>query len=284
MTAERACDLCGGKSQRHLYEVNGFPIVRCVTCGLVFVGAVVKPEDLIPLYGETYYESADAVGYGGYSDAEARKRYHDRTLLDEIEKQRPQGGLLEIGCAYGYFLDEARKRGWRVRGVEPSEHAAHLARELFGLDVCTDAFTDLVIEPESVDVIALWDVIEHLPNPRETIEHARAWLSPGGVIAISTGDVSSLSSRLHRADWSLMTPPWHQYYFSRKTLGLLLERGGFDQVKMGGDGNVAIDRSSERPRINGALASAMQHPLVTGLARKLGAGSIMYAYARKTAQ
>jgi SAM-dependent methyltransferase len=266
-----------------MYDINGFPIVRCDTCGLVFVGTVVNAEDLITLYDEGYYEGADAMGYHGYSDAEGRKRHHDRTLLDEIEKRCARGRLLEIGCAYGYFLDEARKRGWGVRGVEPSAHAAQFARQHLGLDVCTDAFTDLEIDPTSVDAIALWDVIEHLPNPRETIEHAHAWLAPGGLIAISTGDVASLSARLHRADWSLMTPPWHQYYFSRKTLGRLLECCGFDQVRMSGDGNVAIDRTSDRPRISGALASALQHPLVTGLARKLGAGSIMFVIARKPA-
>jgi SAM-dependent methyltransferase len=281
MSGERSCDLCGRRARKHVYDVNGYSIVECADCGLVFVDSEVGPEELVSLYDRSYYEAEDAVGYGGYAEAEARKRHHDRTLLDEIEKRGTRGDLLEIGCAYGYFLDEARKRGWSVRGVEPSTHAARFAREQLDLDVRTAAFTDIDVDRESVDAIALWDVIEHLSNPRETIEYAGAWLRPGGVLAISTGDVKSLSARLQGADWSLMTPPWHQFYFSRKTLTSMLERTGFRVLKIGGDGNVAIDRASARPRINGALASAMRHPMVTTIARKLGAGSIMYVYARK---
>src|SRR5438045_3277427 len=83
----------------------------------------------------------------------------------------------------------------------------------FGLEFSEQPFTELPAEPGSLDAVVLWDVIEHLPNPRETLEAAGAWLRPGGVVAISTGDVDSLSARLHGRDWSLMTPPWHQFYF-----------------------------------------------------------------------
>ncbi len=281
MNAERPCDLCGGTSRRHLYDVNGYEIVECRTCGLVFVATLVAPEDLITLYDEPYYESPDAVGYGGYSEAEARKRHHDRTLLDEIEKLGRRGAMLEVGCAYGFFLDEARSRGWRVRGVEPSVHAADYARQKLGLDVSSTPFTDLPVEPESLDAIALWDVIEHLPNPRETVQSAREWLRFGGVIAISTGDVRSLSARIHGADWSLMTPPWHQFYFSRSTLRRLLEESGFEVVRLHGDGAVAIDPGARRARISGVPARLLGNPTVTRAARRLGAGSIMFVYARR---
>ena len=64
----------------------------------------------------------------------------------------------------------------------------------------------------------MWDVIEHLPDPRRTVEAAWERLRPGGLLALSTGDVGSMAARLHGRDWSLMTPPWHQFYFSRKTM------------------------------------------------------------------
>lgn len=281
MSGERACEVCGASSRTQLYEVNGFPIVRCRRCGLVFVGRCPEPPQLTALYDESYYEDPAHVGYGGYGRAEERKRHHGRSLLEQLEDLRAPGDLLEIGCAYGYFLDEARQRGWRVRGVEPSAHAVRCARERLGLDVAAGTFGELPVEPESIDAIALWDVIEHLPHPRETLGFARAWLRPGGVIGISTGDVRSLSARLHGADWSLMTPPWHQFYFSRGTLRRLLEDIGFEVVRFGGDGNVAVDRASPRPRIRGLLAAALERPFVTRVARRLGAGAIMFAFARK---
>ena len=135
MDGERPCDLCGGRSHERLYEVDGFPIVRCRTCGLVFVGRTPAPEELAALYNTSYWEDSDEEGYDSYGAAEARKRHHFGVLLRELESLQRPGDLLEVGSAYGYFLDEARGRGWRVRGVEPSAHAAHHARDELGLSV-----------------------------------------------------------------------------------------------------------------------------------------------------
>lgn len=278
---ERACDLCGGRSVAPLYEVDGYPIVRCRGCGLVFVGSAPRPEDLIALYDEGYWEDAAAVGYGGYLAAETRKRRHYRGLLERIEAIAAPGTMLEVGCAYGYFLDEARRRGWRVRGLEPSPHAAAQARERFGLEVLSGPLAELPVEPGSCDAIALWDVIEHLPDPRETLERVHAWLREDGVLALSTGDFGSLAARLHGRDWSLMTPPWHQHYFSRGTMRRLLAATGFGLVSLGGEGLVAVDPASPRPRVPRPLARLLRHRLTVAVARRLGAGTIMFVFARK---
>lgn len=281
MSVERPCEICGSQTQTHLYEVNGFPVVRCRECGLVFIGRRPRPEELLALYDEAYYEDSSQPGYNGYAEAEARKRHHDRTLLREIETYRRPGQMIEIGCAYGYFLDEARRRGWGVRGIEPSAHAARHARERFGLDVGERPFTEMPVEPESLDAVVLWDVIEHLSDPRETVDRAAAWLRPGGVLALSTGNVASLAARLHGADWSLMTPPWHQFYFSPITIRRLLAQTGFEVLRVGGDGSVAVDPASARPRVPRSLAPVLRARLVTKVARRLGAGSILFAYGRK---
>jgi SAM-dependent methyltransferase len=281
VSAERACELCGSTSHTRLYEVNAVPVLKCDNCGLVFAGESSTPEELVELYDSGYYEDPDDVGYAGYAAAEERKRHHDRTLLAQIEELVEPGRLLEIGCAYGYFLDEARKRGWEVRGVEPSEHAAGEARSRFGLDVAGEPFTELAAEPGSLDAIVLWDVIEHLPNPRETLAQAFVWLRPGGILGLSTGDIGSLTARLHGPHWSLMTPPWHQFYFSRKTLRRMLGDVGFDVTKITGDGNVAADPGSANQRVPGPVAAVLAHPVVVRAARAVGAGSIMFAYACK---
>jgi hypothetical protein len=101
------------------------------------------------------------------------------------------------------------------------------------------------------------------------------------VLALSTGDVSSLTARLHGRNWSLLTPPWHQYYFSRNTMRQMLDSTGFEVVRIDGDGTFGVDSVSRRPRIRGPLAALLLHPQVTRVARRLGAGSTMYAFGRR---
>jgi SAM-dependent methyltransferase len=281
VSAERSCELCGSAQQELWHEVDGYPIVRCRRCGLVFVGIQQTAQELAAFYDAAYWEDPGEEGYTSYAAAEARKRHHYSGLLAELEALRPSGDLLELGSAYGFFLDEARRRGWRVRGIEPSPHAAAHARERLQLDVASEPLAQLPPEADSVDCIAMWDVVEHLPDPRATLEAAFAWLRPGGVLALSTGDVRSLTARIHGRDWSLLTPPWHQFYFSRATMRRLLEDIGFEVVRVGGDGNVAVDATSARPRIPEPVARALQSRVVSTVARKLGAGGIMYVFARK---
>jgi len=282
LSVERNCEVCGAGAQDLLYTVNDFPIVRCRECRLVFVGRVVGEQELIDLYDADYWEGPEAVGYRGYATAEARKRHHFRSLLADVERlSPPPGDLVEIGSAYGFFLDEARRRGWRVRGVEPSGHAVRHAREVLGLDVRAGTFDEQPTEPGSADVVAMWDVIEHLPHPAQTVAKAAEWLRPGGLIAISTGDVESLSARLHGRDWSLMTPPWHQFYFSRRTLSRLLRGTGFRVVRTLGDGVLAADPGAASRRLPGWAERALCSRLVSGAARRLGLGGTMFVFARK---
>jgi SAM-dependent methyltransferase len=278
---ERPCEVCGSLSTRKLYDVDGWPIVRCMVCGLVYVGRVLSAEDLLELYSESYWEDSEATGFAGYGEAEREKRHHFGTLLDQLAAGRQVGDLLEVGSAYGFFLAEAARRGWRVRGIEPSGHARAQARARFGLDVVETPLTELDPAPASQDAIVMWDVIEHLPDPRRTVEAAWERLRPGGVFALSTGDVSSLAARLHGRSWSLMTPPWHQFYFSRKTMRRLLSSVGFRVDRIGGDGIVAVDPSSPQPRIPQPLARLLLSRIATALGRRAGVGGIMFVFAGK---
>jgi SAM-dependent methyltransferase len=262
--------------------VDDYDIVRCRGCGLMFVGNPPAEERLPDLYGHAYWEAPSEPGYGSYKDAEHRKRHHFRGLLAGLERQASsRGDLLEVGSAYGYFLAEARDRGWRVQGVEPSAHAATEARERLGLPIHHGRLEDLPDGNGPVDVLAMWDVIEHLPRPLRTLRAAATRLRPGGLLAVSTGDVASVSARLHGRDWSLLTPPWHLFYFSRRTLVAMVERAGLQVVRVAGDGVVGIDPDSRAPRLSGPLRWLLLSRPATTCFRRLGFGMTAYIYARK---
>lgn len=284
---DRPCPVCaaGGIAPPGLLWIKGgYRVVRCPGCGLAFVGNPPLPAELASLYHEDYFESGDTAGYSGYAQAEGRKRRHFSTLLDRLATlvgDPASGALLEVGSAYGFFLAEAEARGWRVTGVEPSLHAAEQARRRFGVRVL-GTLDDLGGEADGAyRVVAAWDVIEHLPEPSLMLDHAYRLLAPGGVLAVSTGDFSSSAARLHGVEWSLMTPPWHLWFFTRRSLARLVGKAGLQVIAVDGDGTVLVDPHSPRPLLPGPIRTLLGASWLTTAFRRLGRGQIMTLYARK---
>jgi SAM-dependent methyltransferase len=193
-------------------------IVRCGVCGHMQLARFPTDEDL----GEAYRhaESAD------YIAEEAGQRETARRLLGHIERHVPRGALLDIGCWTGFLLAEARSRGWRVKGIEPSEFAAAYARDRLGLEVQTADLGDAELPDAAFDAIVMGDVVEHLLDPGAALERLRGLLSERGVVCIVAPDAGSVVARaLGRRWWSVI--PTHVQYFTRASLVRLLARCGF---------------------------------------------------------
>jgi SAM-dependent methyltransferase len=151
-----------------------------------------------------------------------------RRHLDQMAKYRPHGGnLFEVGAAYGFFLDEANALYGSTRGIEISQAAADRARQAYGANVAVGDFTALDATREKVDVVCLWDTIEHVPGPDHFVGKAHELLSGGGWLFLTTGDLSSLNARVRGSRWRQIHPPSHVNYFSRATIRRLLTRLGF---------------------------------------------------------
>ncbi len=213
------CPACGRETRhRYRYSKNGCDILQCATCGLGRAAA--NDFDPIGYYTESYFSGEHADGYADYRSAEPVLRREFARTVDYIRQYCAGGKLLELGCAYGFFLQEAR-RHFEVAGIELAEDAAAHCRAL-GLDVLSGiGDADNLRRLGDMDVIVLLDVIEHLPAPRETLALCARHLSPGGIIVITTGDFGSLSARLAGAGWRLMTPPQHLWFFTRESMSRL---------------------------------------------------------------
>ena len=143
--------------------------------------------------------------------------------------------LFEIGSAYGFFLEVARQHFRSVEGIDISTAAAAYAKEQLGVQVAAGEFLAHRIAGP-VDVVCLWDTIEHLRDPHLYIEKAAAYLRRGGALAVTTGDIGSLMARWRGERWRQIHPPTHLHYFSKLTLAQLLERYGFTIAYAGYDG------------------------------------------------
>ncbi|MFH1459916.1 MAG: methyltransferase domain-containing protein [Candidatus Omnitrophota bacterium] len=242
---EIICNLCGSKHYIIVYrskkktnldnknsylitEENLIPpekIIKCVTCGLVFVPQGENADKILTQYQEMIDEK--------YLEEESGRRRTARLVLKKLEIYKKRGSaLLDVGCSTGFFLDEARKKGWEVSGVELSRWAVQFARDKLGLEVKPTTLKQAKLPGNFYDVIVLHDTIEHILDPRNLLIEIRRILKPRGVVYINTPDIESIASRLLRAKWWGINQH-HLFYFSKKTLNKLLDAAGFKSCRWG---------------------------------------------------
>ncbi len=222
-----SCVACGTETVFR-FRASGYAIHGCPSCGL---GAA-EVSDFVPqtYYTRDYFQGGHSDGYGDYEGSADVLRAEFRDILHLLKLHGASGGqLLEIGCAFGFFLDVASER-FKVRGIEISDAAASAARSR-GHDVISGIATvDNV--GRDLDAVVMLDVIEHLQDPNAVIDLVAKALRPGGKLVVTTGDFGSAISRLMGAKWRLMTPPQHLFFFTVQSLKSLLAAHGLDVVSV----------------------------------------------------
>lgn len=260
------CPLCGhAVSQPWLtapdFRRGGaqrYQLIRCVACGLIRQDPVPSPAMLAAAYPKDYYtlappapppklhlvrrlRLASHLGYTFLPPPNDWKRmiapalrWLGRRLLPGGSRTPgwvPGGTLLDVGCGSGSYLLAMQALGWQVIGVEPNEVAAGRARAA-GLTVFAATLEATLIPPDSIDVVTFWHVVEHLPDPLATLQHARTLLRPGGQLLVEVPNVAALQARLFRASWFHLDQPRHLTMYTPQTLRLLLERAGFTEITL----------------------------------------------------
>jgi SAM-dependent methyltransferase len=222
------CNICHAHTFSRLFNKGGFDVLKCANCAIVFT-QIPRGFDLSSIYDESYFQGGQVDGYGNYLGTEQVLRREFRKSVDVIRRltgHRRGLRLLELGSAYGFFLDEASTH-FDCLGVEVSQPAADHARSR-GHRVLNGVLNEAILpEIGRVDVVALFDVIEHLPDPVATLSLIDRCLNPDGVVVLTTGDIDSVTARLFGRRWRLMTPPQHTFFFSRQTLRSIFEKIGY---------------------------------------------------------
>ncbi len=223
MELHTTCPLCTSEKLiklRAYHEKKG--LVRCGNCGFVFMERIPTAAELNDHYSVYAYEHAAEIS------PVTVKSY--QRLLDEFEKFRSTNRILDAGCGQGFFLNEARKRGWEVYGTEYSERAVEICREK-GIEMRTGALSENLFDPEFFDVITSFEVIEHINNPLEEIKLIKRFLRPGGLFYCTTPNFNSVMRYYLKENYNVIEYPEHLSYYTKRTLSKLLRGNGFKRIR-----------------------------------------------------
>jgi 2-polyprenyl-3-methyl-5-hydroxy-6-metoxy-1,4-benzoquinol methylase len=235
------CQLCGSERRTLKFRDGPFEVVTCSDCGLVYVTPRLQGQALVDIYDEGYWKSNNPKvrGYADYARESALylKTFQKRMAL--VNRWLvPAARILDVGCAAGYFLRIVKQFGHDVHGVELSEAIAKEAVAALGTDrvhigTLDDAVAAMDYQPQSFDLITLWDVIEHIPNPQAVLHRIRTLLKPGGRLLLETQNVASRWARWLGPRWHHYKHHEHLYHFTPATITRLLDDCGFAVRELG---------------------------------------------------
>ncbi|HWF72079.1 MAG TPA: methyltransferase domain-containing protein, partial [Solirubrobacteraceae bacterium] len=209
MVSVDRCPMCGYEHFRTAFEEPPYSVRRCQRCGVGWVSPRLGPDGLAAIYQADSYWRSESPKTQGYADYRADERlYLDtfRRRLGFALRHGPHGGrALDVGFAAGFCMAVLRERGFETHGVEVSETIGSHARDHFGFD--TVHFGTLESSPypdHHFDLITMWDVVEHVPDPGALLRKAARLLVPGGLLVVETQDIDSRFARS-------LGPRWHHY-------------------------------------------------------------------------
>ncbi|WP_320172172.1 class I SAM-dependent methyltransferase [Maridesulfovibrio sp.] len=218
-----------------LHSQNGFDVIDCECCGFKHIIPLPDEEELREIYKHEYHvKDKPLMLQHQLEDREWLEATND-ARLEKLERLLGRTGrILDIGSGNGFFMQQAEKRGWQAKGVEPSDKAAEYASSQ-GLDVeCAVFDRECARKIGTFDVVHLGDVMEHLPDPAGMLDLCYSVLSSGGFIAAGVPNEYTPVQKILHEDMKVrpwwVAPPHHLNYFDRKSLEGLFSRKGFVPV------------------------------------------------------
>lgn len=202
--------------------ITGDPFVvqHCEACGLDRTVPQPSAEDIERYYPPGYY--GEGQRYAGLLERLLDRLYESRAQTIEKVTGVTRGHVLDIGCGRGSLLFQLQRRGWRATGTEMSETSARYAREDLHLDVRTGDLHELHVDGP-FDLVILWHVLEHIPDPAALLHAVSRLLRPGGTLLVAVPNFGSFEARLGQAGWFHLDVPRHVNHFTPRSLGRMLE-------------------------------------------------------------
>jgi len=227
------CNLCGQNSTRIIQKAESpYQVVKCSNCGLVYTNPQPPPHIVSEHYQESYYR-------------EWINKQMDRRIpmwekrIKDLQRFKPSGRILDVGCGIGTFLTGAQKFGYTVQGTEISEYGSKYVKQKLGIDVFTGDVMDAQFPAHFFDIVTLWHALEHVPDPYSLLKEIYKILKTDGLLVIAVPNVQNsitkflyfFARRRKLKLFSIEAKEWHFFHFSVQTLSALLRKTGFGIIK-----------------------------------------------------
>lgn len=235
----KKCYLCKSGNITIAFKKSGYNILKCKDCALHFLDFSLDYESfIVDFYGAGYFQGdKQRSAYIDYEKESENVRAAARPVLKELFKDLKlrsikqssdsKFSLLDIGCANGYLMEEAKQIGFNVYGIDVSDFAVEIAKKRFGNRVKCVSLAKFKGGSIRYDAAVMFDVFEHLQNPRENLKRLSGILANNGLLAIRTGDQGSLMAKIFGHRWHFYNPPQHLFFMKLSHIKFLLEEAGF---------------------------------------------------------
>jgi len=225
------CNICGSKGSTLYGSFPFFSILKCNRCGIYFADKFPLEKKIEKIYSKSYYDAwSDGNGIIPLS-VELMKKNTFRSYLDKLNKYKDfkKAKILDIGCATGFLLDEAKNRGCDCWGVEINPFGAKETQKKFPNRVFNGILENSKFKSNFFDIVTMIDLIEHTKDPVKVMNEVRRILKKGGYVVLVTPNVGGLWSKILGKKWTNFKEE-HLYYFKDSSLKYLINKCGFKYI------------------------------------------------------
>lgn len=224
------CPICNNNKFNHLKTIKNlegqFSLKKCQKCDLVFINPLPSINRLKNYYNKEYgvplYQQKKVINKG------------NKVLEMLNNKGIKKGKLFELGASHGFFLNQAKKKGYQVSGVELSTTAVKNAKKKFNIEIENETFesSKIINHRNEFDAVVMFDLLEHLTNPNEVLQGLYNIMKKNGLIALTVPNIDSYEYKIYGKYWEWLSPPAHLFYYSPKTITKILKKSGFKEIEV----------------------------------------------------
>jgi predicted TPR repeat methyltransferase len=220
------CPVCSSADHVYFGSKNDYQLHECKACSFIFVSPLPTEDELNEFY-TNYHKTRQ------YTAKIDKKLKRARRRIRRLPGRNKGKRFVDVGCNTGFAVEAARRLGLDARGIDIDSAAVSWASNYFpDADLHVAAIEDLSRNGEKFDIVYCSEVIEHVLDINSFTRALADITSDTGMLFLTTPDIGHYKIPRDKASWDGVRPPEHLYYFTKKSIKLLMKKHGFSKVRV----------------------------------------------------